>query len=242
MDELGLRSDAAALNAGLGSRGLVVLAFGNASVVDRAARVLAIKASGIPCADLTPSDVVLVDLASGRPLDDTRRPSSDTPTHLVLYRAVPEIAAVIHTHSPAAAAWAQARRSLPCLGTSHADHFRGPVPVTRDLTPDELGPDYEIATGAAIVETFTDGGIVPLDMPAVLVACHGSFVWGATPDAALDNATALEHIAAIAIAQAAIGSLESIPDGLRDRHFDRKHGPAAYYGQPDPIPNEAVVR
>jgi len=231
VDHRGLREATCRANRDLARFGLVVLAFGNVSVIDRAARVVAIKPSGIACADLDPDDVAVVSLADGIPVGPGTRPSSDTPTHLELYRAFTGVGSVVHTHSPYATSWAQARRPIPALGTTHADHFRGPVPVTRVLDPGEIAADYEAATGRVIVECFTDGPD-PLDVPAALVASHGAFIWGADPSAAVDNAVALEHVAAIACHQAALGPLEPMPAALLDRHFDRKHGPAAYYGQP----------
>jgi L-ribulose-5-phosphate 4-epimerase len=233
VDLLGLREAVYRANRDLARLGLVTLAFGNLSIVDRGAGIVGIKASGIPCADLEPDDVAIVSLVDAAPVGTGRRPSSDTPTHLEIYRAFAGVTAVIHTHSPYATSWAQARRTLPALGTTHADHFRGPVPVTRPLDADEIAGDYEAATGRVIVECFTDGPD-PLDVPAVLVASHGPFIWGSDPSTALDNALALEHVAAIACHQAVLGPLEPMPPSLLDRHFDRKHGPAAYYGQRTP--------
>ena len=201
--------------------------------IDRQRRIVAIKPSGLPCADLDAAAVVLVDLDTGRPLGGTARPSSDTPTHLALYRAFTGIGAVIHTHSPAATSWAQAGRGLPCLGTSHADHFRGLVPVTRALAEPEIDKGYEANTGRRIVECFADGADASA-IPAALVVSHGPFVWGEDPATALDNATALEYVATIALGQAALGPLGPIPERLRDHHFDRKHGPTATYGQTGP--------
>jgi L-ribulose-5-phosphate 4-epimerase len=163
-----------------------------------------------------------------------RRPSSDTPTHLALYRAYPTLGGIVHTHSPYASAWAQAGRDLPCLGTTHADHFAGSVPVTRALTAEEIAGDYEAETGHVIVETLAGRGLDPLDMPAVLVASHGPFAWGATPAEAVTNAVALEAVAAMALRTLALSpATESIAQALSDRHHTRKHGPTAYYGQPD---------
>jgi len=212
--------------------GLVVLTFGNASGVDRSAGVMAIKPSGVRYDDLRPESIVVVELESGAILDEKFRPSSDTPTHLALYRRFETVAGIVHTHSPAATAWAQAGRSIPCLGTTHADHFHGPVPVTRHLTGDEIHGGYEAATAAVIAETFEELGLYPREMPAVLVRSHGPFAWGASEPEAVENAVALEAVAAIGIESLALASdLPSIPGELLAKHFRRKHGPAAYYGQ-----------
>jgi L-ribulose-5-phosphate 4-epimerase len=212
--------------------GLVALTFGNASAVDHAAGVIAIKPSGVAYDELTPGAMVIVDVESGDVLGGDRRPSSDTPTHLVLYRRFPQIGGVVHTHSSAATAWAQARRPIPCLGTTHADHFRGPVPVTRALAPDEIEADYERHTGDAIVETFERLGIDPLDVPAVLVASHGSFAWGRDVADAVENAIALELVADLAQRTLALADgAPPLDEALLHRHFSRKHGPGAYYGQ-----------
>ena len=208
--------------------GLVVLTFGNASAVDRDAGVMAIKPSGVPYAELGPASMVVVDLESGE-VREGGRPSSDTPTHLVLYRAFEQIGGIVHTHSPFATAWAQARREIPCFGTTHADHFRGPVPVTRELTSNEISGDYERCTGEVIVETVTGD---PLDRPGALVASHGPFAWGANAEEAVVNAIALEVVAESSFRTELLapGASEIQPE-LLERHFRRKHGPGAYYGQ-----------
>ena len=228
----GLRARVVAANRSLVDAGLVVLTFGNVSAVDRTAGVVAIKPSGIAASDLLPRDVPVLDLATGDVLAGSHRPSSDTPTHLVLLRALPDLGSVVHTHSPFATVWAQARRGLPCLGTTHADHFRGTVPVTRMLTSDEIEGDYEERTGAVILETFAEGGVDPLAVPAALVAGHGAFIWGATIEEAVENAIALECAAASAYRALALAEPAPIPDALLTRHFERKHGTSAYYGQP----------
>jgi L-ribulose-5-phosphate 4-epimerase len=228
-----LRDRVVAANLALVEAGLVVLTFGNASAADHEAGVIAIKPSGVAYAALRAEDVPVLDLASGDIVAGTRRPSSDTPTHLVLYRAYPEIGGVVHTHSSYATAWAQARRGLPCLGTTHADHFRETVPVTRGLTEVEITGDYEERTGAVIVETVISSGLGPLEVPAALVASHGPFVWGPNVEEAVENAVALEEIAASAYRTIRLTpTLDPIPAELLSRHFDRKHGAAAYYGQP----------
>lgn len=228
-----LRERVLEANLALGRAGLVVLTFGNASAADRAAGVVAIKPSGISYDRLAARDISVVDLATGAVVDGPARPSSDTPTHLVLYRAWPDVGGVVHTHSPFATAWAQARRELPCYGTTHADHFDGAVPVTRPLTPGEIEGEYERATGEVVLETFVRLGLAPLDRPAALVASHGPFVWGASVEEAVENAVALEAVAASAYRSLALaGDLEAIPTALLEKHFSRKHGAGAYYGQP----------
>ena len=227
-----LRERALEANRAIVRAGLVVLTFGNASAVDRAAGVMAIKPSGVAYDDLDAESIVVVDLESGDVVDGARRPSSDTPTHLVLYRRFEAVGGVVHTHSPFATAWAQARRELPCLGTTHADHFRGPVPLTRPLTDAELGDAYEQRTGEVIVETIERLGADPLDMPAVLVESHGPFVWGEDAAHAVENAIALESVAELALNTLLLApDAAPLADGLLLRHFLRKHGAAAYYGQ-----------
>ena len=209
--------------------GLVILTFGNVSGIDRRRGIMAIKPSGVPYAGMRPSDLVLVDLA-GRVVEGKLSPSSDTPTHLALYRAFPAIGGVAHAHSEYATAFAQAGREIPCFGTTHADHFNGPVPVTRLLTKREVGEDYEANTGRVIAERFA--GLDPLGTPAVLVAGHGPFSWGAGPAEAVRNSLVLEKVAKMAILTRLVNSgAADLPDHLLDKHYQRKHGPRAYYGQ-----------
>jgi L-ribulose-5-phosphate 4-epimerase len=219
-------------NLALVQAGLVTLSFGNASGVDREAGVIVIKPSGVPYDALRPEQLVVVSLDSGEVVEGDMRPSSDTPTHLRLYRAFPEIGGVVHTHSSSATAWAQAGRSIPALGTTHADHFHGAVPVTRQLTESEVAGEYEAETGAVIVETLERLGLSAGEMPAALVASHGPFTWGRDAQEAADNATALEAVATMAIRTFAIDpQVKPMPQYLLERHFRRKHGPNAYYGQ-----------
>lgn len=227
-----LRVRVAEANRAIDRAGLVALAFGNVSGVDRATGVLVIKPSGLACSTIEPDDLVEVALDDGRVLGGDRRPSTDTPTHRRLYLEFPEIGGVVHTHSPSAAAWAQAGRAIPALGTTHADFFRGPVPVSRDLRDDEIGGDYEWATGGVIIETLHEAGRTSEDSPAVLVRGHGPFTWGVSPGAAVEAAMALETIATMAWRTLAIDPDATVlADGLLRRHFDRKHGTTAYYGQ-----------
>lgn len=212
--------------------GLVILTFGNVSAADRDRGVMAIKPSGVPYDALDHSSIVVVDLETWAVVEGAHRPSSDTPTHLVLYRDFDGVGGIVHTHSPGATAWAQASRDLPCFGTTHADHFHGPVPVTRALERTEIETAYEERTGDVIVETFREREIGPLETPAVLVASHGPFAWGPDAHTAVENAIALETVASIAFSTLALAP-QSPPVGrdLLDRHFTRKHGPGAYYGQ-----------
>ena len=220
-------------NVALGRAGLVVLTFGNASAVDRAAGVVAIKPSGVSYDRLTPAAIPVVELESGRVVDGDLRPSSDTPTHLVLYRAWRDVGGIVHTHSSYATGWAQAGEEIPCYGTTHADHFDGAVPVTRTLAAAEVAGEYERATGEVVLETFGRLELEPLDRPAVLVASHGPFTWGASVEDAVENAVALEEVAAVALRTRQVrGDVPAIGDDLRRRHFRRKHGSSAYYGQP----------
>lgn len=218
-------------NLDLASSGLVTGTFGNVSGIDRDAGVVVIKPSGVPYEDLTPQRMVPVALEGGRVLDGELRPSSDTPTHLELYRAFP-CGGVAHTHSEHATALAQARFPVRCMGTTHADHFRGDVPVTRDLTREEVEEDYELNTGAVIVETFAEGGIDPVEVSAVLVASHGPFTWGGDAAEAVEASRVLELLARMEwMVRAGAPDATRPADFLVDKHFLRKHGSEAYYGQ-----------
>jgi L-ribulose-5-phosphate 4-epimerase len=226
-----LRAEVLHASRALAESGLVMGTFGNVSGVDRAAGLFVIKPSGVAYEQLTPADMVPVSLADGRVLEGTLRPSSDTPTHLELYRAF-DCGGVVHTHSANATAFAQARLPIRCMGTTHADHFRGDVPVTRPLTPDEIAGDYERLTGLVIVETFATGNLRPDEISAVLVANHGPFTWGRDPLHAVEQASALEYVAGIEATLRAVAPNAARPDpALVDRHFLRKHGAGAYYGQ-----------
>jgi L-ribulose-5-phosphate 4-epimerase len=228
-----LREEVAEANRAIERADLVTLSFGNASGVDRDAGILLIKPSGLRCADVRPEDLVAVALDDGRVVDGAARPSSDTPTHRYLYLAFPEVGGVVHTHSMSATAWAQAARPIPALGTTHADYFRGPVLVSRHLVNEEIDGEYEWETGRVIVETLREHGRTPEDSPAVLVRAHGPFAWAPTPSGAVEAAIALEAIATIGWRTLGIDpSAPAMPAELLNRHFDRKHGPTAYYGQP----------
>ncbi len=209
--------------------GLVDLTFGNVSVLDRDGGVFGIKPSGVDYAKLTPADIVLVDL-DGQQVGGTLRPSSDTPTHLRLFQAFPDIRAVVHTHSRHATAFAQAGRGIPCLGTTHADYFHGEVPVTRPMTPLEIAGAYEWETGNVIIERFRD--LDPAQISAVLVHGHGPFAWGPSGAKAVEIALALELVAEMTLKALQLNpAANPISQDLLDKHFLRKHGPAAYYGQ-----------
>jgi len=224
-----LREEVLEANLELVRRGLVLYTFGNASGIDRAQGLVAIKPSGVPYEKMTSSDIVLVDM-DGRVVEGKLRPSSDLATHLILYRAFPAIGGVAHSHSRNATAWAQAARPIPCFGTTHADYFYGPIPVTEHLRGSEIEEAYEANTGHAIVRRFQ--GMDPLEMPAVLVAGHAPFVWGASVGEAAHNAVVLEEVAETARHTLAVnpGALP-ISQALLDKHFFRKHGAKAYYGQ-----------
>jgi len=224
-----LRAQVCAANLALVEHGLVTLTWGNVSGIDRDQGVFAIKPSGVPYRGMSPDDMVLVDL-DGTVVEGALRPSSDTPTHLALYRAFDAVGGVTHTHSTHATALCQARRPLPCLGTTHADHFAGTVPLTRQLTPDEVRDDYEGNTGTVIVESFAD--LEPGEIPAVLVAGHGPFTWGADARTAVDNAVALDACARMALLSGLLdGTPPQLEAHLLRQHHERKHGPHAYYGQ-----------
>lgn len=226
-----VRSEACDANRRLARTGLVFSTFGNVSAVDRAAGVFAIKPSGVPYEALTPDQIVLISLESGAVVEGTLRPSSDTPTHLELYRAFPSIGGIVHTHSEYATVFAQARQPIRCMGTTHADYFHGDVPVTRPMTAAEVDGEYEKNTGLVIVETFRDG-VSPEDTPAVLVANHGPFAWGRDAFKAIEHAEVLEFVARLEWKVRALDGDAPRPDAcLVNRHHRRKHGPTAYYGQ-----------
>jgi L-ribulose-5-phosphate 4-epimerase len=218
-------------NLDLANSGLVTGTFGNLSALDRADRVFAIKPSGVHYAQLTPDHIVVISLETGNVVGGRLRPSSDTPTHLELYRAF-SCGAIVHTHSEYATMFAQARRAIRCMGTTHADYFRGDVPVTRPLTQVEVEHDYERNTGRVIIETFETAGLSPMEIPAVLVANHAPFVWGPDASSAIEHAQVLELVARMEWRASMITADAPRPDQfLVDKHYLRKHGPKASYGQ-----------
>jgi len=220
-------------NLRLVTEGLVLQTWGNVSGIDRASGHVVIKPSGVSYDGMNPGQMVVVSLDTGTVVEGSLNPSSDTATHLVLYRAFAGIGGIVHTHSLYATAWAQARREIPALGTTHADHFRGPVPCTRRMTPAEIRGDYEANTGEVIVERL--GRLDALACPAVLVASHGPFTWGRSADDAVDQAAVLEFLARLAGETLRVSPrTKPMPRVLLDKHFLRKHGPGAYYGQSGP--------
>jgi L-ribulose-5-phosphate 4-epimerase len=231
MNYLEIRQQCCDANKQLPATGLVDLTFGNVSVLDPAAMVFAIKPSGVAYAEVTPESMVILDL-DGNVIEGDLRPSSDTATHRYLYRqwGTRGVASVVHTHSRKAVAFAQAAIDIPCLGTTHSDYFNGAVPVTRTMTELEVQGEYEWETGKVIVERFAE--LDPIDISAVLVRNHGPFAWGKTAAKAVENALALEIVADMAMGSLRLkASVDSAPDYLREKHFLRKHGSNAYYGQ-----------
>jgi len=224
-----LREEVFEANQSLVRHGLVIFTFGNASGFDRASGMVAIKPSGVPYETMTPDDLIVTDL-TGRIVEGTLRPSSDLPTHLGLYRAFQGANGVVHTHSRYATAWAQAGAEIPCLGTTHADYFRGAIPVTGAMTPQEIESEYERNTAEVIVRRFA--GMDPLATAAVLVSGHGPFTWGRSATDAAHTAVIVEELAHMSyLTFTILADVEGISEALRDKHFLRKHGPAAYYGQ-----------
>lgn len=226
-----LKEEVCAANLELVRRGVVIYTWGNVSGIDRAAGIMVIKPSGVPYEGMTVADMVCVDLETGRTAEGKWRPSSDTATHLALYREFPEIGGVTHTHSPAAVAFAQAGLDIPALGTTHADYFYGPVPCTRSLTKSEADGDYEANTGRVIIEALRERSGDVLAVPAVIVQNHGPFTWGKDPAEAVYHAVVLETVADMAQRTIALDPAARMPQYLLDRHYFRKHGPNAYYGQ-----------
>ncbi|MFF9473592.1 L-ribulose-5-phosphate 4-epimerase AraD [Streptomyces roseolus] len=228
-----LRREVLEANLRIPRSGLATLTWGNVSGVDREAGVFVIKPSGVSYDVLTADDLVVVSLADGSVVEGRLRPSTDTETHRSLYLAFPSIGGVTHTHSTHAVAFAQARRSIPVLGTTHADTFNGPVPVTAPLTPEQCATDYEYNTGQVIVDLLDRDDTRAREVPGALVAHHGPFTWGADATASLEHAVICEAVAEMALRTMALGTVEP-PRHLLDRHFTRKHGPDAYYGNPSP--------
>ena len=216
-------------NMELVEHGLVIFTWGNVSGIDRERGLVVIKPSGVDYAVMKPSDMVVVDLATGEVVEGSLRPSSDTPTHLALYRAFPEIGGVVHTHSTYATAWAQAGIDLPNIGTTHADYFHNSIPCTRDMTAAEVEGSYELETGNVIVERFE--GLNPVHTPGVLVKNHGPFSWGKTPAEAVHNAVVMEQVAKMAFIAYSVNPSLTMNPLLVEKHFSRKHGPKASYGQ-----------
>jgi len=230
MDLKDLREEVLEANLELVRRGLVIFTFGNASGFDAGSERVVIKPSGVPYEKLTPADLVMTDLEGNQLPGSTLRPSSDLPTHLALYRAFRGVHGVVHTHSRYATAWAQAGVEIPCLGTTHADYFQGPIPVTPAMQAQEIQSEYEWNTGQVIIKRFA--GVDPLQTTAVLVNGHAPFCWGSSVTAAAHTAEIVEELAHMAFLTVSIkADVTGLPDVLRDKHFLRKHGPSAYYGQ-----------
>lgn len=226
-----LKKEVTAANLDLVKYNLVTFTWGNVSGIDRARGLVVIKPSGVAYEGMTAEDMVVVDL-DGKVVEGKYKPSSDTPTHVELYKAFPEIGGIVHTHSPWATAWAQAGRDIPLYGTTQADYFYGSVPCARCLTQEEIDEAYELNTGRVIVECFREGGLKPGFMPAVLCLNHAPFSWGKDAHEAVHNAVVLEEVAKMAAWTEQINpQVQAAPDRIRDKHFLRKHGPNAYYGQ-----------
>jgi L-ribulose-5-phosphate 4-epimerase len=225
-----LRDQVLAANLALPAHRLVTLTWGNVSGIDRASGLVVIKPSGVSYAEMTAADLAVVDL-DGNVLGGERRPSTDTPTHLALYRAFEQIGGIVHTHSTWATAWAQAQREIPLLGTTHADLCAHPIPLTRPLTEAEIEEDYEGGTGVALAEAVAEHGAE--ELPCALVRGHAPFCWGRSPAAAVESAVTLEEVARMALLTTVLNpGVAPLADAIREKHFQRKHGPGAYYGQP----------
>jgi len=224
-----LRAEVLEANLEVVRQGLVLYTFGNASGISRERGLVVIKPSGVPYEGMTAADLVIADL-HGRVVEGHLKPSSDLATHLALYREYPHLGGIVHTHSPYATAWAQARREIPCLGTTHADYFHGPIPVTEPMPEAEIETDYELNTGHAIIRRFTS--LNSMSIPAVLVAGHAPFAWGRSAMEAARHAVILEEVAKMAYRSIVLQSeFQALEQPLHDKHFLRKNGPDAYYGQ-----------
>ena len=218
-------------NMELPRRNLITYTWGNVSGIDREKGLFVIKPSGVEYEDLKPEDLVVMDL-QGNKVEGELNPSSDTKTHLALYNAFPQLGGIVHTHSPYAVSWAQARRDIPCYGTTHADYFYGPIPCARHLTQAELDAGYELNTGNTIVECFEQRHIDPVAVPAVICHSHGPFTWGKDAADAVYHAVVLEEVAKMAIfTRQVYPAAAPAPQRIQDKHYMRKHGPNAYYGQ-----------
>ncbi len=226
-----LREEVFKANLALVDSGLVVLTWGNASAIDRESGLVVIKPSGVEYAAMRPEHLVVVDL-SGKTVEGKLRPSSDLPTHLALYRAWPEVGGVAHTHSPYGTAYAQAGESIPCFGTTHADFCPGAIPCIRALKREEVESNYELNTGESIIEHYRLNSLSPLEYPGSVLTHHGPFTWGKNAKAAVENAITLESVAMIAsLTRAVDQGTKAIPEYITQKHYLRKHGPNAYYGQ-----------
>ncbi|OLS38409.1 L-ribulose-5-phosphate 4-epimerase [Bacillus sp. MRMR6] len=226
-----LKQEVLEANLALPKHNLVTFTWGNVSGIDREQNLVVIKPSGVPYEELKAEDLVVVDL-EGNIVEGNLRPSSDTPTHLALYRAFPSVGGVVHTHSPWATSWAQAGRPIPALGTTHADYYYGEVPCTREMTQEEIERAYELETGNVIIETFEKEGLDPAAMPGVLVFNHAPFCWGKNANQAVHNAVVMEEVAKMALHTFQLNpNIQPIQQFLLDKHYLRKHGANAYYGQ-----------
>ena len=226
-----LKQEVYEANMELPKRGLVTYTWGNVSGLDRESGLFVIKPSGVEYEELKPEDLVVMDL-DGNQIEGELNPSSDTKTHLELYKAFPEIGGIVHTHSLYAVAWAQSRRDIPCYGTTHADYFYGDIPCARNLTQEEIDEDYERNTGKVIVETFRTRGINPMYVPAVICSNHGPFTWGKDAAQAVYHAVVLEEVSRmVMLTEQNNPHVGPAPQSIQDKHFMRKHGPNAYYGQ-----------
>ena len=224
-------------NLDLVRHGLVIFTWGNVSGIDREKGLMVIKPSGVSYDEMRAEDMVVVDVATGDVVEGDLRPSSDTPTHLAIYRAFPEVGGVVHTHSTYATAWAQAGKDLPNIGTTHADYFHDAIPCTPDMTAPEVEGDYELETGNVIVRRFVEAGLNPVHTPGVLVKNHGPFAWGKNPMDAVHNAVVMEQVAKMAFVAFSVNPSLTMNPLLVEKHFSRKHGPNAYYGQKKLIKN-----
>ncbi|HFT1963576.1 TPA: L-ribulose-5-phosphate 4-epimerase [Enterobacter ludwigii] len=227
-----LKAEVLAANLALPAHQLVTFTWGNVSAVDRERGLMVIKPSGVGYDVMSAEDMVVVDIATGQVVEGVKKPSSDTPTHLALYRRYPEIGGIVHTHSRHATVWAQAGQDLPAWGTTHADYFYGAIPCTRLMTPAEIAGEYEYQTGEVIIKTFEERDVNPMQIPAVLVHSHGPFTWGKNAADAVHNAVVLEECAFMGLFSRQLApQLPTMQQELLDKHYLRKHGANAYYGQ-----------